>query len=90
MKKNREAQRLRDRSKKLRLDIQAEIKRQAPEITSQLWNLPHLDIQDEIAFQSLEMTFLFSTLPCLDIQATIDNAFCLRENPTIHTGRWAP
>ena len=87
VKKNREAQRVRDRSKKLRLDIQAEIKRQAPEITNQLWNLPHLDIQDEISVQSLEMTFLFSTLPCLDIQATIDNAFCLRQNPTIHTGR---
>ena len=87
VKKNREAQRVRDRRKKLRLDIQAEIRRQAPEITNQLWNLPHLDIQDEISVQSPEMTFLFSTLPCLDIQATIDNVFCLRENPTIHTGR---
>ena len=86
VKKNREAQRVRDRSKKLRLDIQAEIKRQAPEITNQLWNLPHLDIQDEIPVKPLEMTFLLSNLPCLDIQVPLDNAFCLRENPTIHTG----
>ena len=46
-----------------------------------------LDIQAEISSQSLEMTFLFSTLPCLDIQAPIDNAFCLRKNAVIHTGR---
>ena len=87
VKKNREAQRLRDRSKKLRLDIQAEIKGQAHEITNQLWDSAHLDIQDEISLQSLEMTFLFSALPCLDIQALIDNAFCLRKNGAIHTGR---
>ena len=86
VKKNRESQRVRDRSKRLCLDIQAEIKRQAPEITNQLWELPHLDIQDKISMQSLEMTFLFSKLPCLDIQVSLDKAFCLRENPTIHTG----
>lgn len=88
-KKNREAQRLRDRRKKLRLDIQAEIKSQASEITNQLWKLPHLDIQDEISIKPAEITFLFTTLPCLDIQARIDNDFCLRDNATIQTGRFA-
>jgi hypothetical protein len=87
VKKNHEAQRVRDRSKKLCLDIQAEIKAQASEITNQLWNLPHLDIQDEISLQPLKMTFLFGTLPCLDIQVPLDNAFCPYENATIHTGR---
>ena len=85
VKKNREAQRVRDRRKKLYLDIQAEIKRQTPEITNQIWHLPHLDIQDEISIKPLEMTFLFSNLPCLDIQVSFDKAFCLRENATIHT-----
>jgi len=83
LEKNREARRLRYRRKKLCVDIQAEIKGQAPEITNQLWKLPYLDIQDEISVQPLEMTFLFSTLPCLDIQAPIDNPFCLRDNATI-------
>ena len=86
VKKNREAQRVRDRWKKLCLDIQAEIKKQTPEITNQLWNLPYLDIQAEIPIQPLEMTFLFSNLPCLDIQVPLDNAFCLRDNATIHPG----
>lgn len=86
VKKNREAQRVRDRRKKLCLDIQAEIKSQSPEITNQLWNLSHLDIQDEIPVKPLEMTFLFSHLPCLDIQVPLDNVFCLRQNTTIHTG----
>ena len=86
MKKNREACRVQYRRKELRVDIQAEIKRQAIEITDKLWNLPHLDIQDEISAQPLEMTFLFGTLPCLDIQVPLDNTFCLRENATIHTG----
>jgi hypothetical protein len=86
VKKNREAQRVRDRREKLCLDIQAEIKKQAPEITNQLWNLPYLDIQAEMPIQPLEMTFLFSNLPCLDIQVPLDNAFCLRDNATIHPG----
>jgi hypothetical protein len=87
VKKNRERQRVRDRRKSLYLDIRAEIKRQAPEITNQLWNLSRLDMQDEISAQPIEMTFLFSNLPCLDIQVPLDNAFCLRDNATINTGR---
>lgn len=87
VKKNREARRVRYRRKKLRVDIQAEIKRQAIEITDKLWNLPDVDIQAEISVQPLEMTFLFSALPCLDIQVPIDNTLCLRQNATIHTGR---
>ncbi len=81
--KNRQAQRLRDRRKKLHLDIQAQIKDQLPEITEQLWNLPHLDIQDEISLKPLEMTFLFSTFPCLDIQVQIDKCICPKENGII-------
>ena len=87
VRKNREARRLRYRRKRLCVDIQTEIKRQAIEITDKLWNLPHLDIQDEISIQPLEMTLLFGTLPCLDIQIPLDNHFCLRQNATTHTGR---
>ncbi len=81
--KNRQAQRLRDRRKKLYLDIQAQIKDQLPEITEQLWNLPRLDIQDEISLKPLEMTFLFSSFPCLDIQVQFDKPICLKENGII-------
>jgi hypothetical protein len=81
--KNREAQRLRDRRKRLHLDIQAQIKDQLPEITKQLWNLPPLDIQDSISLNPLEMTFLFSSFPCLDIQAQMDRPACLKENGII-------
>jgi hypothetical protein len=70
--KNRQAQRLRDRRKKLLLDIQAQIKNQLPETIEQLWNLPPLDIQDPISLKPLEITFLFSTLPTLAIQAPMD------------------
>ena len=87
VKKNREARRLRYRRKRLRVDIQAEIKRKSIEITDKLWNLPDVDIQAEISAQPPEMTFLFSTLPCVDIQVPIDNTLCLRQNATIHTGR---
>ena len=90
VKKNREARRLRYRRKKLRVDIQAEIKRQSIEITDKLWNLPHVAIQDERSIQPLEMTLLFSTLPCFAIQVPLDNAFCLRDNATIHPGRCVP
>jgi hypothetical protein len=85
--KNREAQRRRDRSKRLRLDIQAQLKRQAPEITDQLWNSSNLDIQAQLGIKPFEMTFLFSTLPCLDIQVHMDRSFCLLENSTTATGR---
>ena len=63
MKKNREIQRVRDRKKRLCLDIQA-----------------------EISIKPLEIPLLFSKLPCLDIQVPLDNACCLRDNTTIHTG----
>jgi hypothetical protein len=83
VKKNREAQRVRDRRKKLRLDIQAQLKRQSPEITNQLWKLSNLDIQAQLDAKPIEITFLFSTLPCLDIQVPLDRAFCVRENVAI-------
>ena len=72
--KNRQAQRLRDRRKKLLLAIQAQIKDQLPELIEQLWNRPPLDIQDPITLKPLEMTFLFSTLPRLAIQAQMDTS----------------
>ena len=81
--KNRQAQRLRDRRKKLHLDIQAQIQDQVPEITEQLWNQPDLDIQASIPLQPLKMTFLFSSFPCLDIQAQMDKAVCPKENGII-------
>ena len=85
--KNRQAQKHRDRRKKIHLDIQAQIKNQLPEITEQLWNQPDLDIQASIPIQPLEMTFLFSRFPCLDIQAQMDRSSCLRENGTILSRR---
>ena len=85
--KNREAQRVRDRRKKLRLDIQARLKRQAPEITNQLWRFSNLDIQAQLDAKPPEMTFLFSTLPCLDIQVPLDRASCVGENAAIPCGR---
>jgi len=85
--KNRQAQKHRDRRKKIHLDIQAQIKNQLPEITEQLWNQPDLDIQASISIQPIEMTFLLSRFPCLDIQAQMDRPFCLRENSTILSRR---
>lgn len=84
---NRQAQRLRDRRKKLRLDIQAKIKTKPPEIIDQLWDLSRLDIQDEITLQPLEITFLFTTFPCLDIQVQMDKRLCLKDNGIIETRR---
>ena len=85
--KNREAKRLRDRRKRLQVDIQAKIKRQPPKIIDQLWGLSRVDIQDEIGLQPLEMTFLFSTFPCLDIQVQMDKSACLKDNGTITNRR---
>lgn len=85
--KNRQAQRLRDRRKKLHLDIQNKIKRQPHEIINQLWNSSHLDIQNVSEIQPLEMTFLFSTFPCLDIQNSLDNRGCPKENGSIEARR---
>jgi len=64
--KGREAQKLRDRSKRLHLDIQDKIRRHLPDIIAQLWNKTHLDnldIQDETAIKPLETIFLLSLLP---------------------------
>ena len=85
--KNREAQRVRDRRKKLRLDIHAQLKRQTPEITNQLWESSNLDINDQLDAKPLEITFLFSTLPCLDMQFQLDKASCGGENVAIPCGR---
>ncbi len=90
VKKNREAQRVRDRRKKLRLDIQAQLKGQIPEITNQLWessNLPNLDINAQLDVKPLEITFVLSTLPCLDMQFQLDRAFHVGENVAITCGR---
>jgi len=84
---NRRAQKLRDRQRKLHLDIQAKLKKQHPEIIDQLWNLPDLDIQDERSLQPLEITFLLSTMSCLDIQVLLDKKGCLKDNGTIEAMR---
>ncbi|MGV8058816.1 MAG: hypothetical protein AB2L12_12445 [Smithellaceae bacterium] len=64
--KCRESQRRRDRSKKIRLDIQAKIRRQAPDIIDQLWNKSHsgnLDIQGKAVISSLEAVLLLGLPP---------------------------
>ena len=81
--KNRQAQRLRDRRKKLHLDIRNKIKTQPPEMVDQLWKSSHLDIQNVSELQPYEITFLFSTFPCLDIQNSLDNKGCPRDNGII-------
>jgi len=85
--KNREAQRVRDRSKKLRLDIQAQLKRQTSQITEDLRDSSNLDIQAHLGIKPIEMTLLFSSLPCLDIQVQLDSPFALRDNSGMLTGR---
>jgi hypothetical protein len=70
--KNKKAQLLRDRSKKLHLDIQAKLTRQHAEIINKLWDYSNLDIQAELTLKRIEITFLFSHLSHLDIQAEID------------------
>lgn len=85
--KNRQAQKLRDRRKKLHLDIQNKIRRQPPEIIDKLWDLSNLDIQNLLELQPLEITFLFSTFPCLDIQNSIDKLPCLKDNGIIEVRR---
>jgi len=79
VKQNRETQRVRDRGKKICLDIQAQLKEHLPEITDQTWSLPNLDIQDEISLKPLEIAFLFSTFPCLDIQSRWTVLFILEK-----------
>ena len=85
--KNRQAQRVRDRSKKLRLDIQAQLKRQASRITENLKESSNLDIQDHLGIKPIEITVLFSSLPCLDKQVQLDMPFSLRDNSGMLTGR---
>jgi len=66
VRQGREAQKCRDRSKRLHLDIEAKIRRQAPEIIAQLWDKSHLDnldIQDETVIKPLETILLLSLLP---------------------------
>ena len=87
VKKNREAQRVRDRRKKLRLDIQAQLKGQIPTITNELWESSNLDINAQIDAKPIEITFLFSTLPCLDMQFQLDKALCGEENVAISCRR---
>jgi len=84
--KNREAQRERDKRKKAHLDIQARIKKQLPDITKQLRQLPNLDIQDAKTLQPIEMTFLLRSIPCLDIQIQIAKSISLDQNKIIPTG----
>ncbi len=88
--KNRQAQRLRDRRKKLHLDIRNKIRKQPPEIIDQLWNSAHLDIQNLVELQPLEMTFLLSTFPCLAIQNSLARNPCLRDHGPIETRRLGP
>ncbi len=85
--KNREAQRVRDRRKKLYLDIRAQLKGQIPEITNELWESSNLDIQAQLDIQHIEITFLLSMLPCLDIQFQLDRAFPVGENVSISCRR---
>lgn len=85
--KNCEAQRVRDRSKKLRLDIQAQLKRQTSQIAEDLRDSSNLDIQAHLGIKPIEMTILISSLPCLDIQVQLDSPFALRDNPGMLTGR---
>jgi len=85
--KNREAQRQRDRKKRIHLDIQAQIRDQLPVITKELQHLPFLDIQDEKTPKPLEVTFLLRSFPCLDIQIQIAKSIPLEQNKIIQTGR---
>lgn len=72
--KNRKSQLMRDRSKKLCLDIQAELRGKRIDITEQLWNYSNLDIQAEPTLQPIEITFLFDHLFHLDIQAGLERS----------------
>lgn len=84
--KNRAAQRQRDRRKKSRLDIQAQLKDQLPDIVSQLWENPDLDIQAPIETQPLKMALLLGSLPCLDIQDAIDSPVCFSHHGPFPSG----
>ena len=60
---SREAQKFRNGSIAIHLDIQDKIRRQVPDIIYLLWNKSHLnnlDIQDELVIKPLETTFLLA------------------------------
>lgn len=90
--KNRDAQRCRDRTRRLNLDIQAKLNRQPAEIINQLETVPpscHLDIQAEFILEPLEITYLlsrFAHFPCLDIQAKMVFSSPLPDNGTSKQG----
>jgi hypothetical protein len=84
--KNRIAQRLRDRRKKSRLDIQAQLKAQLPDLVDQLWEKPNLDIQAPIETQPIKMALLLGFLPCLDIQDAIDSPVCFGHHGPFPSG----
>ena len=90
--KNRDAQKRRDRAKRVHLDIQAKLNRQPSEIVAQSKSIPwvsHLDIQDEFILKPLEITFFlsrFAHFPCLAIQAEMDFSSPLPDNGAINHG----
>jgi hypothetical protein len=68
----REARKRRDRSKRIHLDIQNKIRRQAPDIIAQLWDktrLDNLDIQAETVIKPLETACLLGLLTFLTNQS---------------------
>ena len=72
VRKCREAQKRRDRSKRLHLDIQDKIKRQAPDIIAQLLDKAHLDNLDKQAktvIKPLETALLLGLLTSLTNQS---------------------
>ena len=90
VKKNRDAQRRRDRARKFNLDIQAKLNRQQAEIMNKLEIVPppysHLDIQAEFILEQFEITYLlsrFAHLPCLDIRGKMDFTVPLPDNGAI-------
>jgi len=63
--KGREAQKLRDRSKRLRSNLQDKITKQTPNIIAQLWDKSRLDnpdTQGKMTMKPLEAVFLLSLL----------------------------
>lgn len=83
VRRNREAQRQRDRRRRVHLDIQAKIRGQLPEIIKELDHLPFLDIQAKKSTQPLEISFLFRSYPLLDIQVQIAKSIPLWQNGLI-------
>jgi hypothetical protein len=90
--KNRDAQKYRDKTKRLHLDIQAKLSRQPSKIIEQSMSFPevaHLDIQDEFILEPLEITFFLSRFchaTCLDIQDKMDFAASIPDNGAIKPG----